>query len=112
MVLILDENIPRDQWCLGSVVLVHKAKDRHERSAVIKTRSDYLTRLISKLCFLRTFYCPHEYQTLWAICNKLPCFFFPHSLLGAGMLRTAIVPSGFFQSVPFITHGYGSLESL
>ena len=55
LVLIVDENIPRGQWRLGRVVLVHKAKDGHVRSAVIKTRSGHLTRPISKLCLLENF---------------------------------------------------------
>ena len=29
LVLIIDENIPRGQWRLGRVVVVHKAKDGH-----------------------------------------------------------------------------------
>ena len=55
LVLIVDENVPRGQWRLGRVVVVHKAKDCHVRSAVIKTRSGHLTRPISKLCFLENF---------------------------------------------------------
>ena len=55
LVLIVDENIPRGQWRLGRVVLVHKAKDGHVRSAVVKTRSGHLTRPISKLCLLENF---------------------------------------------------------
>ena len=55
MVLIVDENIPRGQWRLGRVVLVHKAKDGHAQNEVIKTRSGHLTRPISKLCFLENF---------------------------------------------------------
>ena len=55
LVLIVDENIPRRQWRLGRVVLVHRAKDGHVRSAVIKTRSGHLTRPISKLCLLENF---------------------------------------------------------
>lgn len=53
--LIVDENIPRGQWRLGRVVVVHKAKDGHVRSAVIKTRSGHLTRPISKLCLSENF---------------------------------------------------------
>ena len=53
LVLIVDENIPRGQWRSGRVVLVHKAKDGHVRSAVIKTRSSHLTRPISKLFIVR-----------------------------------------------------------
>ena len=55
LVLIVDENIPRGQWRLGRVVLVHKGKGGHVRSAVIKTRTDHLSRPISKLCFLENF---------------------------------------------------------
>ena len=53
LVLIIDEDIPQSQWRLGHVVLVHKAKDGHVRSAVIKTRSGHLTRPISKLFIVR-----------------------------------------------------------
>ena len=52
LVLIVEENSPRGQWPLGRVVEVYQAKDGYVRSAKIKTRTGFLTRPITKLCFL------------------------------------------------------------
>lgn len=57
LVLIVDENISRGQWCLRHVVLVHKAKDGHVRSAGIKEwpsdQADFQAVFLGELFIVR-----------------------------------------------------------
>lgn len=52
IVLLVDNNVPRNRWQLGRVVDVFPSKDGLIRSAKIRTASSVLTRPITKLCFL------------------------------------------------------------
>lgn len=52
LVLVVDENMPRSKWPLGRVVQANRGRDGLVRSAKIFTRSSYITRPITKLCFL------------------------------------------------------------
>ena len=48
LVLIVDERVPRGQWLLGHILVVHPGRDGFIRSVKVATKS----RPISKLSFL------------------------------------------------------------
>ncbi|KAJ8020735.1 hypothetical protein HOLleu_40408 [Holothuria leucospilota] len=52
LVLIADENTPRNIWPLGLVKLVNKGRDDFVRSVCVKTRSAELVRPITKIVLL------------------------------------------------------------
>jgi len=52
LVLILDENVPRNKWNLGRVTEVFVGRDSRVRSAKVKTSSTELHRPVLKLCLL------------------------------------------------------------
>jgi hypothetical protein len=52
IVIIADDNIPREQWPLGRVIDVVKSRDGHVRSCVVKTSQSQVVRPITKLCLL------------------------------------------------------------
>ena len=52
IVLIQDQNTPRNQWPLGRIVDVKKDKKGFVRSATVRSRNSVLERPISKLCCL------------------------------------------------------------
>ena len=52
VVLILEENLSRNKWNLGRVTEVFIGRDSRVRSAMVKTSSTELHRLVVKLCLL------------------------------------------------------------
>lgn len=52
IVLIYDQNMPRNQWPLGRIIQVHVDKKGYARSAKIKLRNTVAERPITKLCHL------------------------------------------------------------
>ena len=52
LVLVMNENLPRNVWPMGRVTEVHKGTDGRVRSVTVKTVSSVLTRPIHKLCLL------------------------------------------------------------
>lgn len=52
LVLIVDDNRPPLQWCLGRVVEVHSGSDGHVRVATVRTSTGIYRRAIAKLCLL------------------------------------------------------------
>ena len=54
LVLIADDNLPRNAWNLGLVVETKKDKNRLVCSAKIKTATALLNQPITKLCLLST----------------------------------------------------------
>ena len=54
VVLIVDENVHRGKWPLGTVTEVYRGRDGFVRSARVITSSTTFTRPITKLCFLES----------------------------------------------------------
>ncbi|KAL9961530.1 hypothetical protein ACROYT_G030487 [Oculina patagonica] len=52
LVLVLEENVPRNKWTVGRVTEVFEGRDSKVRSAKVKTSSKELLRPIVKLCLL------------------------------------------------------------
>ncbi|KAL9986969.1 hypothetical protein ACROYT_G001199 [Oculina patagonica] len=52
LVLVLEENVPRNKWTVGRVTEVFEGRDSKVRSAKVKTSSKELHRPIVKLCLL------------------------------------------------------------
>ena len=52
IVLIMDENTPRNTWPMGKVLETKKGRDDLVRSVKLKTKSTVLTRPIHKLVYL------------------------------------------------------------
>ena len=54
IVLVADENTPRNRWPIGRIVEVNKGRDHLVRSAVVKTQLTTLKRPVAKLCYLES----------------------------------------------------------
>lgn len=54
IVLVVDDDLPRNRWVLARVIEVHPGKDEHVRAVKIKTQSSEVIRPIRKLCLLET----------------------------------------------------------
>ncbi|XP_055591291.1 uncharacterized protein LOC129743333 [Uranotaenia lowii] len=52
MVLIMEENMPKQSWCLGRVISCIPGPDGHVRVVLVKTKDTTLKRGISKICVL------------------------------------------------------------
>ena len=52
IVLVADENTPRNCWPIARITEVFTGRDKHVRSAMVKTRYTTLKRPVTKLCFL------------------------------------------------------------
>ncbi len=52
ILLIMDDNSPRNQWKLGKVTEIHPGRDGLVRKVTLKTRTGYLQRPVNKLCML------------------------------------------------------------
>ncbi len=52
LVLVSQENTPRNQWPLGLVVDISRSWDKLVRSAVVRMATGEYTRPITKLCLL------------------------------------------------------------
>ena len=52
LVLIVDEDVYHGKWPLGKVVDVFRGKDGRVRSAKVQTSLTFLTRPVTKSCFL------------------------------------------------------------
>ncbi|XP_055603757.1 uncharacterized protein LOC129751989 [Uranotaenia lowii] len=52
MVLIMEENMPKQSWCLGRVINCIPGPDGHVRVVLVKTKDTTLKRGISKICVL------------------------------------------------------------
>ncbi len=52
IVLVADQNLPRNCWPLAEVVDVHVGTDGMARSAGLKTKDSEIVRPIHKLCLL------------------------------------------------------------
>ena len=52
LVLLVDENVPRGHWNLGSVLEVYPGPDGIVRTAKVKTKDSVFIRPIQKLCLL------------------------------------------------------------
>lgn len=52
IVLIVDEDLPRNRWILGKVIETYPGRDNLVRSVKIKTQTGSLTRPVTKLCLL------------------------------------------------------------
>ncbi|XP_075157820.1 uncharacterized protein LOC142231087 [Haematobia irritans] len=51
-VVIKEDNLPPNEWCLGRVIKVFKGSDSNVRVAEIRTQNGILTRPLIKLCIL------------------------------------------------------------
>ncbi|XP_071837463.1 uncharacterized protein [Apostichopus japonicus] len=54
IVLLVDEELPRNKWVIGRVVEIYPGKDNLVRSVKVKTSSANLVRPVRKLCLLET----------------------------------------------------------
>ena len=54
IVLLIDDDIPRNRWLLGRVLEVFKGSDGNVRTVKVKTGQTTLIRPINKLCLLET----------------------------------------------------------
>ncbi|KAJ8033470.1 hypothetical protein HOLleu_23719 [Holothuria leucospilota] len=54
IVLVVDDDLPRNRWVLGRVIEVNPGKDEHVRAVKVKTQSSEVIRPIRKLCLLET----------------------------------------------------------
>ena len=52
LVLVVDSNLPRNQWLLGRVIDVKEGDDGKVRSVDIKTKNSTIKRPITKVCLL------------------------------------------------------------
>ncbi|XP_033627235.1 uncharacterized protein LOC117290093 [Asterias rubens] len=52
MVLVVDNDLPRNKWLLGRVIETYPGKDQLVRAVKVKTKSSTLTRPVQKLCLL------------------------------------------------------------
>ena len=52
LVLVADNNQPRNEWLLGRIVKIYPDKTGTIRSAKVKTQSTELVRPIHKLCLI------------------------------------------------------------
>ena len=55
VVLVLDQDIPRDRWPLGRILEMYPRRDGHARVAKVKCGGKTLVRLIHKLVPLENF---------------------------------------------------------
>ncbi|XP_022102055.1 uncharacterized protein LOC110985381 [Acanthaster planci] len=54
LVLIVDNDLPRNKWLLGRVLETYPGKDQLVRVVKVKTKSSILTRPVQKLCLLES----------------------------------------------------------
>ena len=52
LVLIADDNVPRNQWPLGRVAGVFPGNDGLVRSVEVKGKGSFFKRPVTKICFL------------------------------------------------------------
>lgn len=50
LVVIKDDLLPPQEWCLGRVLNLHRGSDNHIRVADVRTQAGVYTRPIVKLC--------------------------------------------------------------
>ena len=55
VVLVIDDCLSRNNWCLGRVLETFRDKKGLVRSVKIKTKSNILERPIAKLCLLNEY---------------------------------------------------------
>ncbi|XP_075163012.1 uncharacterized protein LOC142235634 [Haematobia irritans] len=53
-VIVKEDNLPPNEWCLGRVVRVFKGADSNVRVAEVRTQNGLITRPLVKLCILPT----------------------------------------------------------
>ncbi|KAJ8027040.1 hypothetical protein HOLleu_32065 [Holothuria leucospilota] len=54
LVLVVDNNLPRNKWVLGRIVETYPGKDNLIRTVRVKTQGTELVRPVTKLCLLET----------------------------------------------------------
>ena len=54
VILVVDNDLPRNKWLFGRIIETYPGKDQLVRAAKVKTRSATLMRPVQKLCLLET----------------------------------------------------------